>query len=185
MRHIFKTALPVAQAVLAIALIASNPRAPFMSAVNEGYAEPIESPIGVAHFVEANLPAVPVVVSAYVLLGGHDPSADIQELVAAFALAGIGTWFFIGRFLDDVIAALRGRLIPRRHIADGLVSAFIVASSCVVFVESEIAKFALSMEKSALAAYSLCWIVLGCTLLLAQVGWAYKAHVHRRSFHAL
>jgi hypothetical protein len=183
MRLCFKVMLPVAQSAIALALIASNRGPQFIQVIGPrddpyAYFAPRDLPTAVVRFVETDLPAAPALVPLYVLLGGRDRPANTPWLIAAFGLAGICIWFFVGQFLDDAIAALRKRLTPRRHIADALFSAFIIASACTVSFESDIAGFALSLNESTAKAYSLCWMAVGCTALLVQMGWARKSKTH-------
>jgi hypothetical protein len=177
----FKLVLPLAQAACVIALMASPPQFRMVIGPVGAYYPPPNLPTGVVRLIETNLPAVPVLVPVYVLIGGRD-RANVQWLIAAFGLAGIGIWFFVGRFLDDVVAALRKRLSPGRRVFDKLFSAFIIGSACMVFVEADIACIALSLERPIVMADALCWGVLGCIALVAQVGWARIAStaVHSR-----
>jgi hypothetical protein len=73
MRLCFKVVLTVAQTAVAIALIAANGSV-FRVDIGplDSYHAPPNLPIGVVRFVEANLPAAPVVAPVYVLLGGRD-----------------------------------------------------------------------------------------------------------------
>jgi hypothetical protein len=178
MRLRFKLVLPVAQALFAIALIASNRSPEFIQAtgpLGSTYFAPRNLPASVIRFVETNLPAVPVVAPIYVLVGGRERPGNTQWLIAAFGLAGMGIWFFVGQFLDDVVAAAMKRLDPRRHVFDRLFSAFVVASACAVFVESDVASFSLSLGESVVRVDALCWIAFGCGALLVQIGWTRKA----------
>lgn len=174
MRLRFKLVLPLAQAAFAIALMASPPQFRMVVGPVGAYYPPPDLPTGVIRLIEANLPAVPVLAPVYVLLGGRD-RANTQWLIAAFGLAGIGIWFFVGRFLDDVVAALRKRVSPSRHVFDKLFSAFIIASACIVFVEADVASIALSLERPLVIVDALGWVTLGCIALVAQVGWAHMA----------
>ncbi|HSZ62675.1 MAG TPA: hypothetical protein VK828_12815 [Terriglobales bacterium] len=170
----------MAQAAIAIVLIVSNRGPQFIQVIgpSDAYFAPRYLPASVVRFVETNLPAAPAIVPAYELLGGRDRSVNTPWLIAAFGLAGIWIWFFVGQFLDDAIAALRKRLTPRRRIVDGLFFALMIASTCIVLIESDIADFALSLQESSARAYSLPWIVVGCTALFAQVAWDRKTKVH-------
>ncbi len=184
MRSYFKVLLPVAQAVLAIALLSSHCGAPrFVEATGPPDWQPSGPPTlpsVVSRFVGSNLPAVPVLAPAYALLGGPE-HPNTPWLVALVGLVGIGIWFFVGQFLDDVAALWKG-LGRRRHIYDGLFSVFIIASSCIVFVESDITGIALSLDESVVRGYSLGWLVFGCTTLLFQVVWSRKTNMPLGSF---
>jgi hypothetical protein len=173
MRLGFKLVLPVAQAAFAIALIASPGPREFRMVVGPvgAYHPPPDLPIDVVRLVETNLPAVPVLLPLYVLRGGRD-HANTQWLIWAFGLVGTGIWFFVGHFLDDVVAALCGRLSARRHVLDRVFSAFIIISACMVLVESDVASFGLSLEQLFVRVDALCWVAVGCIPLAAQTSWA-------------
>jgi len=183
MRLYFRVLLPVAQATFTIALLLTNCGAPQFRQVSRcdfdssAYCAPPAVPAVTARFVELDLPAVPVLAPSYVWLGGPD-HPNLPLLVMLFGLAGIGIWFFVGQFLDDVAAALLKHVSPRRRIYDGLFFVFIIMSSCAVFVESDIASFALSSSELVIRVCSMCWLVFGCTALLLQIGWISKGTGH-------
>jgi hypothetical protein len=183
MRLCFKLALPVAQAASAIALIElPGPRILRMIVGPVGaYHPPPDLPTGVIRLIEANLPAVPVLLPLYDRLGGRD-HANTQWLIWAFGLVGIGIWFFVGYFLDDVVTALSGRLAARRHILDRLFSAFVIASACLVLIESDVVCFGFSLERPFVRVDALFWVALGCITLAAQASWARRGgrRVHLR-----
>jgi hypothetical protein len=182
MRLPFRMLLPVAQAAFTIALVLANYGLPRFRAASRcdfdpsAYCAPVAVPAAIGRLVESNLPAVPVLAASYVWLGGPD-HPNLPLLVKLLGLAGIGIWFFVGQLLDDIAAALLKELRPRRHIYDGLFSVFVIISSCVVFVESDITSFALSSSESVIRICSLCWLSFGWTALLFQIGW------RRRSGH--
>jgi hypothetical protein len=183
MRLSFRVLLPVAQAAFTIVLVLTNCGEPRFRAASlcdwdpSGYCGPAAVPAAIAQLVESNLPAVPVLAPSYSWLGGPD-HPNLPLLVKLFGLAGIGIWFFVGQFLDDVAAALLKHLSPRRHIYDGLFAVFIIISSCAVFVESDITSFALSSSELVIRICSLCWLVFGCTALVFQIGWSSKDAGH-------
>jgi len=177
MRLTFRVLLPVAQAAFTIALVLTNSGgAPRFRAARlcdwepSASCGPVAVPTAIARLVESDLPAVPVLAPSYLWIGGPD-HPNLSLLVKLFGLAGIGIWFFVGQFLDDIAACLLKDLRPKRHIYDGLFSVFIIVSSCVVFVESDITSFALSSSEWVIRVYSLCWLLFGCTALLFQIGW--------------
>jgi hypothetical protein len=178
MRLSFRVLLPVAQAVFTLALVLTNSGAlRFRAASNcdwepSAYCGPVAVPAAIGHLVESNLPAGPVLAASYLWLGDPD-HPNLPLLVKLFGLAGIAIWFFVGQLLDDVVAALLKDVSPRRHIYDGLFSVFVIISSCVVFVESDITSFALSSSESVIRICSLCWLLSGCTALLFQIGWSH------------
>src|SRR5713226_2170246 len=120
MRLSFRVLLPVAQAAFTIALVLTNSGAPRCSerfrAVSRcdwdpsAYCEPVV-PAAIARLVESNLPVVPVLAPSYFWLGGPD-HPNLPLLVKLCGLAGIGIWFFVGQFLDDIAAALLKDLSP-------------------------------------------------------------------------
>ncbi|MHB8216534.1 MAG: hypothetical protein ACYDDS_10690 [Candidatus Sulfotelmatobacter sp.] len=57
--------------------------------------------------VETNLPAMPVVVPSYWLLNEHIHPFKTPWRIFGFGVAGVGIWFFVGRSVDDVLAAIR------------------------------------------------------------------------------
>jgi hypothetical protein len=179
----FRVLLPVAQAAFAIALLLTNCGAPQFRQGSvcdfdaSAYCGPPAVPAVTARFVEVNLPALPVLAPSYFWLGGPD-HPNLRLLVMFFGLAGIGIWFCVGRFLDDVAAALLMHVSPRRHIYDGLVFVFIIMSSFAVFVESDIASFALSSSQLVIRVCSMCWLLFGCTALLLRIGWIGKGAGH-------
>jgi hypothetical protein len=148
----FRALLPVAQAVFTITLVLTSSGAPRFRAASRcdwepsAYCGPLAVPAVIGRLVEANLPAAPVLAASYLWLGDPD-HPNLPLLVTLFGLAGIGIWFFVGQLLDDIAAALLKHASPRRHIYDGLFSVFVVISSCVVFVESDITSFALLADK--------------------------------------
>ena len=122
MRSHFRVLLPLAQTVFTAAVLISAAAQPrFRAAGHCGFFDPSEfcPPIPVsslvAHFVESNLPLLPVLAPFYNLLGGPD-RPNLPVLVTLLGLAGIGIWFCVGQFLDDVIAAFQNHPIPRRHL---------------------------------------------------------------------
>jgi hypothetical protein len=176
MRLSFRVLLPAAQAAFTIALALTKfGVVPFREASFCGwdfsaYCTVAAVPAVIAHLVEANLPGVPVLALPYVWLGGPDhPNLPLLGMLTG--LVGIGIWFLIGIFLDDVTEALVQRRRPRRHIYDRLFSIFIVISSCAVFIESDVTSFALSSSESVIRICSICWLLFGCTALLVQIGW--------------
>jgi hypothetical protein len=174
MRLFFRTVLPVAQAAIAIALITSPPKFRTVIGPVDAYYPPPSLPTGVIRFAEMNLPAVPIIAPLYVLSGGRE-GANTQWLIAAFGSAAIGIWFFVGQFLDDVVAAWRKRLSPRRRVPDRLFFAFVIASACLVFFEAEVASIALSLDRPLVMVAALCWAAFGWKALVAQARWARKA----------
>jgi hypothetical protein len=127
--------------------------------------------------VETNLPAMPVFIPIYGLLSDRIPTihqVNTAWRISGFCLAGIGIWFFIGRFVDDVLAALRGGLSPRKRIWDVLFFLYIVISSLLAFADSGVLSFLLHFDVMALRVSSMCWLALGCAALLFQVRWARK-----------
>jgi hypothetical protein len=127
--------------------------------------------------VETNLPAMPVLIPIYRLLTDRIPAFHQFKTawrISGFCLAGIGIWFFVGRFVDDVLAAFRGGRSPRKRIWDVLFFLYIVISSLLVFAGSEVFGFVLHFDVTALRFSSMCWLAAGCTALLLQVRWAMK-----------
>jgi hypothetical protein len=170
MRLSFRVLLPAGQAAFTIALALTDfGVVPFREANrcdwdSSAYCGPPAVPAVLAHFVEANLPAVPVLALPYVRLGGPDhPNLPLLGMLTGFL--GIGIWFLIGVFLDDV-AASEEHLSPTRHIYHRLFAVFIIISSCIVFVESDITSFALSSSESVIRVCSLCWGLFGFAALL-------------------
>jgi hypothetical protein len=178
MRLSFGVLLPTAQAAFTIALALTNfGVASFRVARrcdwdSSAICRPAV-PSVVTDLVEANLPAVPVLALPYVWLGGPD-HPNLPLLGMLIGLLGIGIWFLIGVFLDDVAAALVKHLSPRRHLYDRLFSVFVIVSSCAVFAESDITSFALSSSELVIRICSLCWLLFGCAALLFQFGWRSK-----------
>jgi hypothetical protein len=177
MRLTFRVLLPLAHVAFTAALLlmsASQPQ--FQQASRCGdfdpsaYCLPTPIPTRVACFVELNLPAVPILSPLYSLLGGPD-HPNLPVLIMLFGLAGIGIWFFVGQFLDDVAAAFLYHPVPRRRLYAGMFSVFLVISSCVVFVQSDITGFALSSNELVIRVCSLSWLVVGCATLLFRIGW--------------
>jgi hypothetical protein len=180
MQFSFKVLLPAVQAAFTIALALTDfGVVPFREASpcdwdSSAYCAPPAVPALVAHLVESNLPAVPVLALPYVWLGGPDhPKLPLMGMLIGFL--GIGIWFAIGVFLDDVAAALIKHLIPTRHICDRLFSVFIIVSSCIVFVESDITSFALSSSESVIRICSLSWVLFGFAALVFQIGWSKRS----------
>ena len=180
MRLLFRVLLPLVQVAITVGLLLTNCGVPpFTEASRCGfldssdYCPPTPIPAVVAHFVETNLPAVPVLAPLYDLLGGPD-RPNLPVLVTLFGLAGIGLWFFVGQFFDDAKAALLKHSVPRRRVYEGLFSVFLITSSCAVLVESEITSFALSSSQLVIRACSLCWLLFGCTALVFQISWSRK-----------
>lgn len=177
MRLSFRVLLPVALAVVTIALVLTNSGAPRFRAASRcewdpsAYCGPVAVPAAIGRLVESNLPAAPVLAVLYLWLGDPD-HPNLPLLVKLVGLAGIGIWFFVGQLLDDIAAALLKDASPSRHIYDGLFSVFVIISSCVVFFESDITSFALSSDESVIRICSLCWVLFGCTALLFQIGWS-------------
>jgi len=179
----FKAVLPVLQIVVAILVFTTNRNPEFTTLTGppDAYHEPRNLPTGVTRFAEMNLPAIPLVAPIYLMSGGRDRPANTTGLIAAFGLVGIGIWFFVGQFLDYLAAVLQKRRRPRRHIFDALFSGFIIASSCMLLLEANIASFALSLEESTVKVAALSWLVFGCAALLTQVSWTRKVHTWLRS----
>jgi hypothetical protein len=125
--------------------------------------------------VETNLPAMPVAVPLYWLLNEHidliHPFKTTWRILG-FGVAGVGIWFFVGRFVDDVLAAIRGNLNPRRRISDVLFFGYIVVSSLLVMADSNVLSFVLHFDAVALRVSALCWLAVGCTALLLNARWA-------------
>jgi hypothetical protein len=127
--------------------------------------------------VETNLPATPVI--APLLIGDRAPFFRTAWRVLGFGLVGIGLWFFIGRFVDDVLAAGRGHVSPRRRVSDIVFFAYIVLSSLLILADSEVLSFVLHFDGSALRASSVCWLVVGCTCLLIETRWERRRRQRR------
>lgn len=203
MRVSFKWLLPVIQAVFSITLLLLWDNAPpkFMTAIG-----PVESdvyryhgpgPKGVIDLrefsvdfrpnVETNLPAAPAVIPLFVALNGRTDPLETPQLLVGFGLAGIGIWFFIGRFADDALAARRQTLVPRMRILDVLFFIVVVALSLLVLAESDITSFALSLDQSAVRVASISWLIVGCTAVLCEAIWMRKGSIKpdpmRLNFH--
>lgn len=179
MRLFFRVLLPAAQAAFTIALALNNfGVVPFRAASRcdwepSAYCGPVVVPAAIARLVESDLPAVPVLALPYVWLGGPE-HPNLPLLGTLTGLVGIGIWFLIGIFLDDVAAALIEHRSPRRRIYDRLFCVFIIISSCAIFVESDITSLALSSSELVIRICSLGWLLFGCTALLFQIGWTSK-----------
>jgi len=129
--------------------------------------------------VETNLPAMPVVVPFYWLLNDRIDlihSFKTAWRILGFGFAGIGIWFYVGRFVDDALAAIRGLPIQRRRVSDVLFFAYVVASSLLAFADSQVLSFVLHFDAAALRFSSLCWLAVGCGALLLNVRWARTQH---------
>jgi hypothetical protein len=183
MRLFFRVLLPAAQAAFTIASALNNFGVVPFRAISRcdwdpsAYCGPAVVPIAIARLVEANLPAVPVLALPYVWLGGPD-HPNLPLLGTLVGLLGIGIWFLIGVFLDDVAAALVEHRSPKRHIYDRLFTVFIIVSSCAIFAEADITSLALSSSELVIRICSLCWLLLGCTALFFQTGWRSKGTDH-------
>ena len=141
----FRRLLPLAQATVVIALLASLTVT--LHQFTSTIPKPAPSEIDLQHAdagkfdrfyrvdafasywgVETNLPATPVLASLYWLLGEPTPVFRTAWRILGFGLVGIGIWFFIGRFVDDVLAAARGHVSPRGRVLDVVFFAYIVVS---------------------------------------------------------
>ena len=178
MRPSFRVLLPAAQTALTIATALSNFAAPQfrMASLCDWDPSAICTPFfsaTIVRLVEINLPALPVLAPLYLWLGdSNHPNPPL--LLLLFGLAGIGIWFFVGQFLDDVVESLRQHRGPRRRIHCALPFVFITIASCAVFIESDVVGVELSSSESAIRTYSLCWLAFGCTGLLSQICFSAK-----------
>jgi hypothetical protein len=121
--------------------------------------------------VAANLPAAPILIPLHVLLSDNAGPFEVPFVIVGFGIIGLCLWFFIGVFLDDLLAALRKNLAPRRHILDNLVSVFIIVSSGIVFANADIASLVLPLDKALVRICSVSWLVVGCTAITLQFVW--------------
>jgi hypothetical protein len=124
--------------------------------------------------IDTNLPALPILALLYQLLSGHTYLIHVFNTawrITAFGLAGTGIWFFVGRFVDDVLAATRGRLSPRRRTLDVLFFVFVVVSSFLVLACSQLLSPMLYFDGAALRISSIFWLAAGGTALLFETRW--------------
>jgi hypothetical protein len=171
MRISFKWLLPTIQIVIALSLLWAHPLQRFMPMYGhpDGYRVPRDLPADVINLAGANLPAVPVVTPIYVLFGGRDHINNTPSLIACFGFVGIAIWFFVGRFVDDVFAALRRHPNPKRRLSDLLFFALVILACLSVLAESDVVSFALSWDESKILVYSMCWLAFGGAGLVFQV----------------
>jgi hypothetical protein len=185
----FRRLLPVAQATLVIAFLAlliftlhqfasTVPLKPTSSEIDLQHADArrfdrfYRVDVFASYWsVGTNLPATPILTPLYWILGDRSPVFRKVWRILGFGLVGIGIWFFVGRFVDDVLAAIRGQLIPRRRVSDVLFFVYIVASSLLVLADFEVFGFLLHFDAAALRVSSICWLALGCVALLAEIRW--------------
>jgi hypothetical protein len=190
MRLPFKWLLPAAQATVAIILLAlwtytlhrfasTVQLKPFSSSADFEHADTASynrfarvDNFAAYWSVAANLPAMLVLVPLHQLLRDRIHSIHLFKSawrILGFCSAGIGIWFFAGRFVDDALAVIRGRLNSRRRIGDVLFFFYIVVSSLLIFAKSEMWSFVLYFDAAALRVSSMCWLAFGCAGLLFQV----------------
>jgi len=186
MRWVFSALLPLAQSTFAIVLLLTNCGEPRFRPVSRCDWDPsavcglVVLPAVATRFAELNLPAVPLLEQPYVWLGGPD-HPNLPWLVTLLGFAGLGLWLFVGRFLDDLIGAVLTRPSPGRRICSKLCSVFVIISSCIVWIQSDITSSALSSPEPEIRLVALCWLVFGCITLLFQGRWSRGTNLALRS----
>ncbi|HSZ61728.1 MAG TPA: hypothetical protein VK828_08010 [Terriglobales bacterium] len=192
MRFSFRSLLPTIQGIFLIVLLAlwtytlrqlapMIPPTPSLPEINLQHADARSFDKfwlvdGLASYwsVETNLPAMPVVVPLYWLV--HNRIDVVHPFntpwrILGFGFAGIGLWFFVGRFVDDVLASIRRQLSPRSRTLDVVFFVYVIASSLLVLADSKVLSFVLHFDAASLMISALFWLALGFAALLLQVRW--------------
>jgi hypothetical protein len=193
MRLFFRVLLPAVQVLFTLALLGTDvgtrplfgpPRFRMASRCDwdpSAVCGPVVLPVVVTRFGELNLPAIPLLEQPYVWLGGPD-RPNQPWLVVLVGFAGVGLWFFVGHFLDDLTWALRKRLSPGRRIGGMMISLFVIIASFIVWIDSDLTSSVLSSQQSDIRLFSLLWVTFGCVMLLLQVRWSRAADLSLGSF---
>ena len=190
MRLFFRLVLPVAQVLFTLALLGTDvgwrplfgtPRFRQISRCDwdeSAVCGPVVLPAGASRFAEFNLPAIPLFEQPYVRLGGPN-HPDLPPLVMLCGMAGIAIWFFVGRFLDDITVTLLKRPPTKRRIYDIIFWLFVIASSSIVWTESDITSSALSTKELTVEMAALLWLLFGGAALLLELRWLHAAAQHQ------